>query len=92
MVERYSSVTERHEVDEIPVVKFRAPNGAEYEFDAETSVGKVGSKVTVAFNPQLPSDAREIPPESSHHYRGGCGFILMLVAIGLAVKAWFFPS
>lgn len=71
-------------VAEVPIVRFRASNGHEYEIDAPSEVGGVGAKVPVAYNPDLPSDARALAPNV---YRGGCGYILLLIGLGLAVKA-----
>ena len=87
--ETYSSITERTSVSHSPVVLYRTPNGVAYEFEPETAVGEVGSKVPMAYDPKLPSDAREFPSEASHHYRGGCGFILVALAVGLAIKSFF---
>ena len=86
--ETYSSVSERTSRTYSPVVLYRTPNGVAYEFEPETDVGAVGSKVPIAYDPNVPSDAREFPSSASNHYRGGCGFVLVAIAVALAVKAF----
>lgn len=71
-------------VIEVPIVRFRASNGHDYELDGPSGIGEVGAKVAVAYNPDLPSDARAL---ATNAYRGGCGFILIVIGLALAVKA-----
>ncbi|HEX7708802.1 MAG TPA: DUF3592 domain-containing protein [Thermoanaerobaculia bacterium] len=70
----------------VPIVRFRAADGHDYEFDGPNGLGEVGAKVSVAYNPDLPSDARAI---ATTGYRGGCGFILIAIGLALAAKAMF---
>lgn len=71
-------------VDPVPIVRFRAADGLEYEFDGPNKIGEVGTPVPVAYNRELPSDARAV---ATTGYRGGCGFILLAIGLALAVKA-----
>lgn len=72
-------------IHEVPVVRFRAASGQEYEIDGPNGMkGEIGRKVPVAYNPDLPSDACVLLPAA---YRGGCGFILIAIGLALALKA-----
>lgn len=44
----------------VPVVRFRAANGIEYEIDGPEATREIGSVVQVAYAPALPSDARVV--------------------------------
>lgn len=71
-------------VQSVPIVRFRAANGHEYEIDGPDGIGEIGTRVAVAYNPNLPSDARTL---ATGRYRGGCGFILIAIGLILAIKA-----
>lgn len=70
---------------EIPVVKFRAANRIEYEFNAEAEVGKVGSVVKVAYDPDLPSSARVV---KEPHFQLGCGILILIAGLVLIVLGY----
>lgn len=72
------------QTSDVRVVRFRTPDGQEYECDAPGD-GNVGDKRTVAYNPALPSDAR-VP--NLNGYRGGCGWILFAVGIYFTFQAF----
>lgn len=65
----------------IPVVRFRAADGAEYEFDAEGTRAKVGARVRVAYEPALPSNARALERPG----RMGCAAILLAAGLALLI-------
>lgn len=68
------------------VVRFRAADKVEYEFDARSDLGKTGDLVPVAYNPDLPSDAREI---GARNTSGGCAYLLFAIALALVMQALF---
>jgi hypothetical protein len=72
-----------HRIERIPVVLFRAANGADYEFEPDDRAFKVGQQVAVAYEPEQPSNARVITAPS----KIGCWMILMVIAIGLVIRA-----
>lgn len=63
----------------VPVVRFRAANGAEYEFDAPGVPKKVGEKVQIGYDAKLPSTAQVVGAAR----QAGCAMVLG--AIGLAL-------
>ena len=67
----------------IPVARFRATNGIEYEIDAPEAPMTVGAPVQVAYDPALPSGGRVVDRTP----KIGCAVVLLvlgviLVAIG----------
>lgn len=60
-------------------VKYRAANKIEYEIPAGSLV-KLDETVEVAYNPDLPSDAKLVQEAK---YKVGCGFVIIVVGIGL---------
>lgn len=69
----------------MPVVRFRAANGIDYEIDAPDAPKEIGCVVKVAYEPAQPSGARAVsrPPKI------GCAVVLfvvgvMLVAVGIS--------
>jgi hypothetical protein len=68
----------------VPVVRFRASDGVEYEFDDHCAPRQVGASVEIAYDPTLPSGARVANRRSGW----GCAMILALAA--LAAFAWAF--
>lgn len=73
------------QVSDVRMVRFRTPDGQEYECDAPPSSGNVGDKIAVIYNPAQPSDAR-VPNRNA--YRGGCGYILFALGLFLAYRAF----
>src|SRR5688572_474948 len=65
-------------------VKYRAANNIEYEIPAGSRV-KLGETVEVAYNPDLPSDAKLV---QEARFPLGCGFIIIAVGIGLIVLGY----
>jgi len=63
----------------VPVVRFRAANGAEYEFDAPGVPKKVGEKVQVAYDAKLPSTAQVVGAAR----QVGCAVVLGAIGIVL---------
>jgi len=64
----------------MPIVRFRANDGVEYEIDARDA-GKPGSPVRVAYDPAAPSSAQ--PVESVR--RLGCSVVLLVIGVFLVV-------
>lgn len=69
-------------VSSVPVVRFKAANGVEYEFDAGDAPSHVGSVVQVAYDPALPSTARV----ESQRRKLGC--VVFVLAGGLSLILW----
>lgn len=68
----------------VAVVRFRALDGVEYEFDTQEVPLEVGAEVAVAYDPALPSDARAV----ARTPKIGCAALLLLAgAILLVVGA-----
>jgi Protein of unknown function (DUF3592) len=85
-VETYNHMSEgfTHGKAKIHIVKYRAANKIEYEIQAKSAT-KLGSTVEVAYNPDLPSDAKLV---QEAQYRMGCGFVLLAVGVGLIVLGY----
>jgi len=66
----------------VPVVRFRAKNGGEYEFDAPDAPGEVGAAVEVAYDPEVPSTARTVVMLR----RGGC--VAVMFVAGVVLVGW----
>ncbi len=66
----------------VPIVRFRAVNGVEYEIDAPGGAGKVGAPIQVAYDPALPSDGRVVPRTRK------LGCVVVILAIGIALLGW----
>lgn len=69
-------------VSTVPVVRFKAANGVEYEFDAGDAPSRVGAVVQVAYDPALPSTARV----ESQRRKLGC--VVFVLVVGLALILW----
>lgn len=85
--ETYSQLSEeglQHSTSRVAVVSYQTASGRGYQIEASGEGRKVGSRVQVTYNPELPSDARAYEPNA---YRGGCGLILICIALALAAKA-----
>jgi len=65
----------------VPVVRFRAADGIEYEIDAPDAPTEIGTVVQVAYEPALPSGARAIDATP----KIGCAVVLL--ALGLTLLA-----
>lgn len=63
----------------VPVVRFRAADGIEYEIDAPDAPAKIGSVVQVAYESMQPSGARAI----SRTPKIGCAILLFVVGVAL---------
>lgn len=68
----------------VAVVRFTASNGVEYEIDAPEVALEVGTRIPVAYDPALPSDARVV----QHTPKIGCAVILLLAGTALIVAGW----
>jgi hypothetical protein len=66
----------------VPVVRFRAANGVEYEVDASDSHHKEGTPLEVAYDPALPSGGRVV----ARTKKIGCAGVLL--AIGVFLIVW----
>ena len=77
--------TDSDSITTVPVVRFKAANGVEYEFDAPGAPLKVGTPVAVAYDPALPSSARTLVRTR----RIGCAAILLIAALVLAARALY---
>ncbi len=82
-VETYNHMSDNfaHGTATVHHVKYRAANKIEYEIPAGSLV-KLGDTVEVAYNPDLPSDAKLV---QEARYKVGCGFVIIVVGIGLIV-------
>ena len=74
--------SDEEKVYAVPVVRFRAANGVEYEVDASDSHHKEGTPLQVAYDPALPSDGRVV----ARTKKIGCAVILL--AIGVFLMGW----
>lgn len=63
----------------VPVVRFRAANGIEYEIDAPDAPTEIGSVVQVAYEPAQPSGARAV----SRTPKIGCAVVLVIIGVAL---------
>jgi hypothetical protein len=68
-------------VDRVPVVKFRAANGVEYEFDAHDAPSTQGAAVHVAYDASSPSTAVVLNRRPKY----GCAGVLMVLGAGMIV-------
>lgn len=75
----HATKNERSEEEkfEVPIVRFRAADGAEYEFDAPHLPRTLGMAVEVAYDPVLPSNARPLQRQR----RSGCAIFLAALAL-----------
>ena len=85
-VETYNHLSDNfaHGKAKIHIVKYRAANRIEYEIQAESPT-ELGSTVEVAYNPDLPSDAKLV---QEAQYKMGCGFIFLAAGVGLIVLGY----
>lgn len=74
--------TSSDRVQTVAVVRFRAANKVEYEFDSPDAPSVAGAAVQVAYDASSPSTARVI----QRRPRYGCAIILL--GLGLAMIAW----
>ena len=74
----------QHGKTNVHIVKYRAANKIEYEIPANSPV-KLGDTVEVAYNPDLPSDAKLV---QEARFRMGCGFFILAAGIGLIVLGY----
>ena len=65
----------------VAVVRFTAANGVEYEIDAPDVAREIGTRIPIAYDPLLPSDARAIEQRP----KIGCAVVLLLAGIALIV-------
>jgi hypothetical protein len=86
VVETYNHMTDgsQHGQAVVQVVKYRAANRIEYEIPGGTLV-KLGETVEVAYNPDLPSDAKLVQEARSPF---GCGLLIVAVGIGLILLGY----
>lgn len=63
----------------VPVVRYRAANRIEYEIDAPEAPSEIGSAVEVAYDPELPSEARAVMRTP----KVGCSVFLVIVGLVL---------
>jgi hypothetical protein len=85
-VETYNHISDnfQHGKKKVHIVKYRAANKIEYEIQAKSPT-KLGSTVEVAYNPDLPSDAKLV---QEAQYKMGCGFVLLAVGAGLIILGY----
>lgn len=85
-VETYNHMSDSftHGTATVYHVKYRAANKIEYEIPAGSLV-KLGDTVEVAYNPDLPSDAKLVQEARSPF---GCGLLIVAVGIGLIVLGY----
>jgi hypothetical protein len=85
-VETYNHITDfsQHGHALIHIVKYRAANKIEYEIQANSPV-ELGETVEVAYNPDLPSDAKLV---QEARFKWGCGFVIIAVGIGMIVLGY----
>lgn len=68
-----------------PVIRFRAANKVEYEFDAPDAPTQIGSVVEVAYDSALPSNARAV----ARTPKIGCAIAFLAGAVVLFALAFF---
>jgi hypothetical protein len=68
-----------------PVIRFRAANSVEYEFDAPDAPTEIGSVVQIAYEPALPSNARAV----ARTPKIGCAIVFLAGALVLLALAFF---
>jgi hypothetical protein len=68
-----------------PVVRFRAHDGVEYEFDAIGAHLNEGAAVRVAYPSELPSDARLVDRPGKY----GCAALLLVAAVAATIAAFW---
>lgn len=68
-------------VSAVAVVKFKAANGVEYEFDAPRIQPKPGTEIAVAYDPAVPSTARVLDRPRN----AGCASIFAVAGIALLI-------
>ncbi|HEY5611771.1 MAG TPA: DUF3592 domain-containing protein [Thermoanaerobaculia bacterium] len=73
--------TESDTVHAMPIVRFRAANGVEYEVDAPSAPHEVGTPQQVAYDPASPTDARVVARPRKH----GCAVVLLAAGIALLI-------
>ena len=66
----------------VPVVRFQAPNGVEYEIDADEAPNEIGAEVEVAYDPAQPSGARAVQRVPK------IGLCIPLIVVGGALAAY----
>lgn len=69
----------------VPVVRFTAENGADYEIDAGDAPHRVGAEVEVAYDPALPSDGRMV----ARTPKIGCAAVLLAIGVALVIAGLF---
>jgi hypothetical protein len=73
------AIEDDEKVKKVPVVRFRASDGAEYEFDAPDAPHTIGAEVDVAYDPAIPSSAQM----TTRQKKPGCAIILFVIGIAL---------
>lgn len=63
----------------VPIVRFTAANGVEYEFDAPGAPRDANARVQVAYDPALPSSARMVERQG----KPGCTVLLLIAGVCL---------
>ena len=75
----------------VPVVRFRAANGSDYEIDAPEAPMTVGAPVQVAYEPAQPSGGRAVDRTP----KIGCAVVLLVLGVVLvvlgSVRGWLLP-
>lgn len=66
----------------VPIVRFRASDGVEYEIDAANVRRRVGIAVMVAYDPASPSSGLPV----AYTPKVGCSIVLAVIGIVLIVK------
>lgn len=74
-------VTDDDRAPGLPIVRFTAANGVEYEIDAPDAPRAVGATVAVAYDPALPSSARPV----ERVRKVGCSVAGAMIGISLMV-------
>ncbi len=75
--------TSSDDIATVPIVRFRAANGIEYEFDAGDAPQKLGAPVVVAYDPDLPSTAYLVERTK----KLGCAVLFAAAGLFLIVRA-----
>lgn len=73
--------TDSDNISEVPIVRFRAANGVEYEIDAPDAPRKVGTPVEVAYEPASPSSGRAVERVP----KIGCAVVVLVIGIALVI-------